>query len=480
MKPFTWKEHGVSYLISISLSLQYVTILFSRNAQDIQLSHAAQVLGVVCGAGLFFMAALFFITRNIWFNSILVNLILLFCLTYGYLETFIHNIGSRIMMWHIVPVFLFLIACAVITVRNINLSSAKKILAVFACAFLALSVMNLVTGSAVYIQTKAAKAKAQNPDTTQINIDYVELEDTPDVYLIIMDEYTPFHIMREAFGIENRRFETFLKEHNFYVSYSSKNTSHQTAKVTANLLNMDYVVELNEAQTVAFYRRNNPAIISYFKSRGYLTYTVEKGLANDWLVKSSDISHSGSGDLLVNFRVLIQSNSILKYMNTEVSKKDLLLSSFNYIKAQAAKGNKPKFLFAHFMSPHYPFALTDEKSAQSAGNSREGYEKEWVEVGNYLEDMLSEIITNNPDSIIILQSDHGFKSLPVHEQAHSVLNAVYYRGQIYDSIEGLSGINTVRKIVSEVLCLNLEPVEDFDYRPAEDVGVIADFDEVPE
>ena len=81
----------------------------------------------------------------------------------------------------------------------------------------------------------------------------------------------------------------------------------------------------------------------------------------------------------------------------------------------------------------------------------------------------STIIRNDPNSIIILMSDHGIR---YHGEANQkqtfyitdkdscrVMNAVYFKGQKLD-IEGLSGINTLRYILSLYGGQEYPPIQD--------------------
>ena len=82
---------------------------------------------------------------------------------------------------------------------------------------------------------------------------------------------------------------------------------------------------------------------------------------------------------------------------------------------------------------------------------------------------LATIVENDPDSIIVIMSDHGIryhadcgKKHPFYitdKDSCRIMNSVYIKGQEYD-VAGLSGINTLRFILSLYEGVDYPPVED--------------------
>jgi len=70
--------------------------------------------------------------------------------------------------------------------------------------------------------------------------------------------------------------------------------------------------------------------------------------------------------------------------------------------------------------------------------------------------------------VIILLSDHGAR---IHLETAGmlvpeflpILNAVYFRGETYSKNEGLSGVNTMRAVLSDALQIDLPLVEPLVY-----------------
>ena len=101
-------------------------------------------------------------------------------------------------------------------------------------------------------------------------------------------------------------------------------------------------------------------------------------------------------------------------------------------------------------------------------------------INDYILKLIQEIKTNDPNALIVLQSDHGnryaihmvqlgeWESYDPYEEnpyMQNILNCVYYQGETFE-IEGETGINTMRKVFSQVLGAELppiEPVQDYSY-----------------
>ena len=93
-------------------------------------------------------------------------------------------------------------------------------------------------------------------------------------------------------------------------------------------------------------------------------------------------------------------------------------------------------------------------------------------INKHILKLVDTIQEHDPDALIFLQSDHGnryaihmvqvgeWSGYDPHEEnqyMQNILNCVYYKGQSFD-IEGETGINTMRKVFSQVLGADLPPI----------------------
>jgi len=133
------------------------------------------------------------------------------------------------------------------------------------------------------------------------------------------------------------------------------------------------------------------------------------------------------------------------------------------------------FTFAYVEFPHLPWVVDEN------GNDLPLSEKQnWENPNTYLGQLkyaskkileVVEIITEkDPDAIIIIQSDHGYRRpLKVKPEIYddldlerkfmtNVLNAVYYKGETVD-INTLSSLNTLYVVFNKFLGMDFELIE---------------------
>ena len=145
------------------------------------------------------------------------------------------------------------------------------------------------------------------------------------------------------------------------------------------------------------------------------------------------------------------------------------------------------FTFCYIQAPHYPFVF--DENGKTINDDSKAYE--WTDknlylnqlkyVNNQLEEALDNIIENDPGAVIVVQSDHGarypmFKMSKYKkgdynaefetEKMQNPLNCVYMGGKQLE-IEGLSSINTWRKILNNLYGTDYEyiyPKEKYVYK----------------
>ena len=127
------------------------------------------------------------------------------------------------------------------------------------------------------------------------------------------------------------------------------------------------------------------------------------------------------------------------------------------------------------MCPHELFVFDqngNEISPKDSSNyeDKRFYLDQFIYTTKKLEDILTNIISKEPECIIILQSDHSsrfqfdqelWKRYGVQEHdVKNILNAVYYQGETFEEFYGKGGVNTMRIVLSELLNVDLPLVEE--------------------
>lgn len=343
----------------------------------------------------------------------------------------------------------------------------------------------------------------------------------PNIYFFILDEYGTFDIMEKYYGYDNKVFYDFLKSSGFNISRESYGTDNQTANCFADLLNLDYIskkLSKNERSNAI----QNAGLFSILKELGYTQYQIAnstyfkgipsliKGIAeedNDEEEKdvnlfgdqaAADVFDTSITSALAE--LLGQDNS--KNVDTEalnqwgyypseyvrnskayktykerknMSRADATLRIFDYLEStDIYTKSKPYVVYGYMLPTHVPFVF-DEYGGILPYSQNRNWEDRNIYLNQYkyankrLIVSLSTIIANDPNSIIILMSDHGIRYHSDCTKKHTfyitnkdscrILNAVYIKGEEHD-IEGLSGINTLRYVLSLYEGQDYPPIKD--------------------
>ncbi len=122
----------------------------------------------------------------------------------------------------------------------------------------------------------------------------------------------------------------------------------------------------------------------------------------------------------------------------------------------AQHGVKPKFVYAHLMMPHPPYLFDRDGHRIKRGmgiddDHKEFYLGQLIYENTLLTNAIASILKNSATPpVIILQGDHGYRSLPGAQQveeASTILNAMYLPGFNVDSIPpGVTPVNTFRLV----------------------------------
>jgi hypothetical protein len=328
------------------------------------------------------------------------------------------------------------------------------------------------------IYQKQINIAEQNRQKLDININSNIIKELPNVYFIILDEYSSFNFIEKYYGYDNSDFASYLENKGFTVSYESYNESISTSTIIPNLLNLDYVVNDDMTQAEKMNMKNNSELISLLKQNGYKIKAIEMASTQNpstWPPIESDIAGTIKADTTSDFnQILIDKSVIYPFLNPNISDHaSLILNSFAAINSYSDQTNNI-FTYAHIICPHEYFVF-DENGDPISPKDRNNYSDKEIYLSQYIyttkliSQVIDQILDQNKNSIIILQSDHSCRFQWDEEllnkfdvdkaEVHNILNAVYYQGEVMNSIKGQSGINTLRLVFNKLLNLNLETLE---------------------
>lgn len=327
----------------------------------------------------------------------------------------------------------------------------------------------------------------------------VDINNSPDVYYIILDMYARPDVLLEEHGIDVRDFIDEMEALGFYYANESQSNYGETFTSISSTLNLklldeylqendvllggskyqDLIIhsetrrifESNDYQIIAFstgYRwseLSDADIFYQLKSTNYLRdltpfelllfkttiiYPFRGYLFN--LLPAMDID-TGGADITQNLHIEAQRNVLERL-------------------PEIPENSNPTFTFAHVLIPHPPFVFDEDGSIlqdpgyfsgekASAINDfydLDGYSRQVKFISQKILSISKEILKGSDSPpIIVIQADHGWKD----EDRHKILNLYYFPGENYKMLyPSITPVNTFRVIFNQYFNLDFDLVED--------------------
>ena len=322
----------------------------------------------------------------------------------------------------------------------------------------------------------------------------------PDVYYIILDEYSRADYLLQGFQYDNTPFLSALRERGFYIGDCSQSNYNQTLQSLVSSLNMNYVTTVfpdtyKDLNKIDIYKKGLEKYIKEslvrenFQKLGYSTVAFETGFP--WTeLDDADLflTRTGLGERLnlykgVNdFEVLmIRSSALLLLSALSPQLSELILPDLNYpnkdqrervlfVLDSLEKLNSlpgPKFVFAHISSPHEPMVFgPNGETLERQPIYNRGYPDQIAYLNKRMIPIVDAILQNaKTPPIIIIQGDHGARQNVGEYGRLGILNAYYLPGGgdqlLYNSI---SPVNTFRIVFNYYFGQNYEMLEDISYK----------------
>lgn len=475
-----WKKILLSVISILSVSLFPVIFLYCNNIDEVKFSETFEpaLLFLLISVILWIIAAI--VCKDILKGAFISIIFTIIFTNYASIEGIIKKVGF-LKYWHIVSIilFLFLQICYFIYKRASN-ESIKKVVQIISIAFCALIVINFVPiVPRVIGNAKETQLKTDVNENTQ-KTNY------PDVYYLVLDEYAQFDVMQKYYGYYPTDFRNFLEKNNFLISDTSENEYWNTVITNTNTLNLEYALSKDSSFSEAMVQRKDPKIFELFDNYGYninigsqnysliydgVEYISTNPFGGDYNPHNQKISGNTK-----QFQWMVYTKTPL-YIFQDVFNSNLLEinrniieSLFSYIELQSQKSEEsPNFTYVHISCPHQPFLFDKDGGEVEISqifnwNDKSYYLNQYIFACNRIQKSIQTILDNDPDSIIILQSDHSVRGgdngeVPIENKDKiKILNAVYYPNSNLN-IEGQSGLNTIRMVINQLFGLDYELLE---------------------
>jgi hypothetical protein len=313
----------------------------------------------------------------------------------------------------------------------------------------------------------------------------------PDIYYIILDSYMNQDVLKSELGFDNSEFCDWLRDKGFFVSSSSISNYVWTGLSLPSSLNFRYftIKDKNKESDLLY----NNEVVKILSERGYSIISV-----GGFKIKADARYQYGEvRDFLPSLlsSTWIYPLTFFGFLNSSIYgyQRENILYDFEILK-RIPEIKEPTFTFAHIICPHPPYIFNEDggspifkplelfyllknKENGELWHSQECriYTKQALFVAKQIKIAIEHILSLSPESIIIIQGDHGQflgladrPSKKLFRLRTSILNAYYFPGGkgklLYN---GISPVNSFRVIFDEYFNENYKLLPDVSYFSSE-------------
>jgi hypothetical protein len=261
----------------------------------------------------------------------------------------------------------------------------------------------------------------------------------PDIYYIVLDGYSRADLLLEQYDLDITSYLQRMGELGFYYAECGQSNYAQTKLSLSSALNMDYIEN--------FFPGEDPDAKSSFglepyliNSRvrqslellGYTTIAFETGFTWSELEKAevylSPQSQDNDGTFRIpgpnKFELVVLDSTLMRLIGdagigmarlfgTPLAEPDLVhRERVLFVLDQLVNlpdGDRPRFVFAHIVSPHDPYVFAADGAYPSQeASQKELYAQQTLYLNARITEIAAEILSQSErPPIIIIQSDHG-------------------------------------------------------------------------
>jgi hypothetical protein len=366
--------------------------------------------------------------------------------------------------------------------------------------------MALVTMPVVLMLIYSVQLNTVNAQqaTSQAQDGQVKLQsgpEMPDIYYIVLDAYTRGDVLKDKFHLDNSTFTDELEKLGFYVADCSQSNYGFTKFSITSTLDMDFIDAISERYLGGkmdliwipeLLRKNE--VRQNLEQLGYTTVVFDNNYIN-LLWNDADVIYrmnpsrfnteqlfpgvNGFEAMLIRESaalVLTDSLSIFGDRFIPITNlpdnghRELILYMFEKLKGVPLTVKSPKFVYAHFVAPHFPIVFDPEGGPVILAENADldtyiaAYRGEVLYLNKRVLEVVREIIsTSTTPPVIIIQGDHGDDKATANDRM-KILNAYYLpgvdRSKLYPTI---SPVNSFRLVFNEIFGGNYALLPDKSY-----------------
>jgi hypothetical protein len=259
------------------------------------------------------------------------------------------------------------------------------------------------------------------------------------IYYIILDGMNSIERMNDNNIRHSKQFENFKKKlmENDYIYLENSISSYNTTYLSlASIFYNNYPVNENSVPYLSrdlffpnFFikNHNNISLINFLKNNNYNFSWIGNNFRPDTLAPQHSLIKN-KNFIVENFYqnisliFLFFENSyidgilrkIINFKNKNVKNidnNDAILKLTNFINSKNFYKSSKNYFFVHHIYPHTPFILNKDCTykEQVDENFKIGYLDNYLCTLNKLNDLIDLLYKKDPDSIVVLQADHGWE-----------------------------------------------------------------------
>ena len=258
-------------------------------------------------------------------------------------------------------------------------------------------------------------AKGEQAAAVPVRLDAAQRAQLPNVYFILCDAYPRADYLQDYFGIDNTPFLRQLRERDFFVADRSRSNYCHTLPSLASTLNLDYLDpnivprQFSENYPLLIPLVRDNLVVRTLRAHNYEFVAIASGLFPTKMEDADRFIRPGAFNNTEYQQRLIDMTPVRSIMNRmdQLLWYQLVPFTLDTLASLRSDG-RPMFVFAHLLAPHLPHAYDiDGHFVDTFPPYKEGWRTVTEFLNRRLIEVVDEIRKNEPNSIIVIQGDHG-------------------------------------------------------------------------
>ena len=315
---------------------------------------------------------------------------------------------------------------------------------------------------------------------SDIPVQISDVENKPNIYFIILDEYAGFIQLKNDFNFDNSNFSIELEKRDFFVGTESFSNYPNTSLSVPSIMNMiyfDFIPDKlgKDSKNIRVVEKmiNENNVMKILQSNGYKITTLDGVVGRISNTYLADITLCSS---IFDINPDVRKNFALVYVPI-VGLQDLVFNevirnklecSFSALIDFNEDPKNPDFVVAHLRFPHSPYIY--DSFGNSVSINDRGDKNAYLEQLKFANKKTLEIIDSiqerSSENIIIVISDHGYRpyinwenpTIDDYIRGFNILDAYYLPGE--EKHEKIAPVNIFRTIFNLYLEMDYEILDD--------------------